>query len=134
MIIDASVLIAAANDNDPDAVQCRDLLRATSGALVVPSTALAEATFLVLKRLGTLAEIRLVESLCHSPWVVEGPNSDDLNRAVELMTKYEDLPLGFSDAASVALAERLKETTVASLDDHFRIVRPSHVNAFDVRP
>jgi uncharacterized protein len=50
------------------------------------------------------------------------------------MTGYIDLPLGLSDACSVTLAERLKITKVASLDRHFRIVRPSHVDAFEVVP
>ena len=86
------------------------------------------------KRLGAEAGIRLVSSLAIAPWMVEGPSAEDLVRSVELMRRYVDLPLGFSDAASVALAERLKETTVASLDNHFRIVRPNHIDAFTVVP
>ena len=134
MIVDASVLVAAANDKDPDAPRCRELLRLSRATLIVPSTALAEATFLVQKRLGAEAEIRLVSSLAIAPWMVEGPCAEDLVRSVELMQRFVDLPLGFSDAASVALAERLKETTVASLDNHFRIVRPNHIDAFTVVP
>lgn len=135
MIVDASVLVAAANDADPDATACRSLLRSHQGhALIVPAVALAEAAYLLQKRLGPHAEIALVESLTAPPWRVEGPGENDLARAIALMRQYVDLPLGVSDALSVALAERLGETSVASLDSHFRIVRPRHTNAFDVVP
>lgn len=44
----------------------------------------------------------------------------------ELVRRYADLPLGAVDASVVAVAERTKITTVATLDHrHFHIVRPS---------
>jgi predicted nucleic acid-binding protein len=49
--------------------------------------------------------------------------------------KYADLPLGGTDASVVALAERLHETELATLDHrHFKVVRPNHVAAFTLRP
>ena len=102
--------------------------------MIVPAVALAEAAYLLQKRIGPHAEIALVESLTAPPWRVEGPGENDLARAIALMRQYVDLQLGVADALSVALAERLGETSVASLDAHFRIVRPRHTNAFDVVP
>ena len=135
MIVDASVLIASANSRDPDSRRSRDLLRANATeSLFVPALALAEAAYLIQARLGARAEIALARSLTLAPWVIEAPNHDDLTRAIVLMVQYVDLPLGLSDALAVALAERLGETRVASLDHHFRVVRPSHVQAFEVLP
>ena len=135
MIVDASVLIATANDRDPEAARCRDVLRSKlNEALVVLALALAEAAYLIQARLGPVAEIALASSLTVTPWLVEGPTHEDLLRAVGLMRQYVDLPLGLSDALGVALAERIGETTIASLDHHFRIVRPVHTEAFDVLP
>lgn len=135
MIVDASVLIAAANDRDPDAGRCRSILRSRAAeSLLVPALALAEAAYLIQSRLGPHAEIALAGSLTVAPWVVEAPTHDDLLRAVELMRQYVDLPLGLSDSLTVALAERVSETTIASLDSHFREVRPAHTTAFDVVP
>jgi uncharacterized protein len=55
----------------------------------------------------------------------------DWARIVELVERYGDLPLGMVDASVVAVAERLKVDTVATLDrKHFRVVRPGHVSAF----
>jgi predicted nucleic acid-binding protein len=49
--------------------------------------------------------------------------------------KYADLPLGGTDASVVALAERLHEAEIATLDhQHFKVVGPNHVAAFTLRP
>ncbi len=134
MIVDASVLVAAANRADPDATRCREILRVAPGPLVVPAPALAEAPYLIQKRLGPDAEIRLVQSLLLAPWIVDAPTSDDLRRTASLMLQYVDLPLGFSDACTVAIAERRSVLRGASLDNHFRIVKPLHGAAFEVLP
>jgi uncharacterized protein len=134
VIVDASVLVAAANRADPDAPRCREILRSTRGPLIVPAPALAEASYLIQKRLGAQAEVQLIQSLLLSPWVVEGPTAEDLQRTARLMLQYVDLPLGFSDACTVAIAERRGDIKVASLDNHFRIVRPLHGATFEVLP
>lgn len=42
-----------------------------------------------------------------------------------LVTQYGDLPLGTTDASSIALAERLAITGIATRDRrHFSVVRP----------
>jgi len=44
----------------------------------------------------------------------------------ELVTTYADLPLGAVDASVLAVAERLDDLDVATLDRrHFTILRPS---------
>ena len=53
----------------------------------------------------------------------------------ELQNQYADLDLGIVDASVIALAERLAEPKVATLDHrHFGVVRPRHVPAFELRP
>jgi uncharacterized protein len=97
LIVDASVLVAVANQSDPDALRCREVLRTAKGPLVVPAPALAEASYLIQKRLGPDAEVRLIQSLLLAPWVVDGPTPEDLDRTARLMVQYVDLPIGFSD-------------------------------------
>lgn len=51
--------------------------------------------------------------------------AQDYRRVSELLDRYRDLPLGFVDAAVLAVVERLKETMLATLDRrHFSMVRP----------
>lgn len=60
---------------------------------------------------------------------------DDLRRMAELVDQYGDLPLGTTDASVIALAERLGEREVATLDRrHFTVVRPNHVDALTPLP
>jgi uncharacterized protein len=129
------VLVAAANSSDPNSSRCQQALRDNRNSeLLVPAAALAEAAYLIQKRLGAHAEASLIESLTVAPWRIEGPSEADLVRAALLMRQYLDLPLGLSDALTVACAERLGEHLIASLDNHFRIVKPAHTAAFTVVP
>lgn len=60
---------------------------------------------------------------------------DDYRRAAELVLTYDNLPLGTTDAAVIALCERLGLAEVASLDRrHFTVVRPRHVKALTLLP
>jgi predicted nucleic acid-binding protein len=59
----------------------------------------------------------------------------DTLRIAELVARYHDLPLGTVDASVVAAAERLGASEVATLDRrHFTVVRPSHIEAFQLLP
>lgn len=54
---------------------------------------------------------------------------------VEPSGAYVDLPLGGTDASLIALAERLQQNTIATLDRrHFSVVRPAHVAGFQIVP
>ena len=46
------------------------------------------------------------------------------------MEKYRDLPADFADASLVALCERLRITTVASVDADFTIYRMQNHQGF----
>jgi len=60
--------------------------------------------------------------------LVAGLTADDYPRVRELYGQYPQMD--FVDTAIVVLAERLKETTIATLDHRdFRIVRPEHIPA-----
>ncbi len=53
----------------------------------------------------------------------------------ELVETYADFPLGATDAAVIAVAERLGITEIATLDHrHFRAVRPRHTQALTLLP
>lgn len=59
----------------------------------------------------------------------------DYSRVRELCTQYNDFPLGFVDAAVVAITERLGELKLATLDHrHFRVVRPRHTASLTLLP
>jgi predicted nucleic acid-binding protein len=84
----------------------------------------AEATYLIEQAIGPAAEAAFLRSLRSYRSPVEAPTETDLLRAAELVEQYYDLPLGGTDASIVALAERLGEVEIATIDRrHFTAQR-----------
>ncbi len=91
--------------------------------------------YLIGSRLGTEAEVRFLGDLAAGEFAVEAVVAGDWLRIAELVSRYRDLPLGTVDGSVVAAAERLRITEIATLDRrHFSIVRPTHVDAFELVP
>jgi uncharacterized protein len=68
-------------------------------------------------------------------FVVEPVHPSDWLRIAQLVEQYRELPLGTVDASIVAAAERLRISTIATLDRrHFSVVGPKHVEAFELLP
>ena len=66
---------------------------------------------------------------------VEHASSADLSRCRELQKQYHDQNLGVVDASVLALAERLGEDKLATLDHrHFSMLRPNHTAALRLLP
>lgn len=102
---------------------------------MVPTLCLAEVAHLLASRGQWEGEVRLVGTLASGALVLEPVAPADLVRVAELVATYRDLPLGTVDASVVAAAERLGITTIATLDRrHFGVVRPAHVEAFELVP
>ena len=65
----------------------------------------------------------------------EPVRASDWLRIAELVARYRDLPLGTVDASVVAVAERLRVESLATLDrPHFSVVRPAHLSSFTIVP
>lgn len=86
-------------------------------------------------KVGTFAEVAFLESVADGSFELVNLTRLDANRIAKLVDRYDDLPLGTTDASVIALAERLGVDEIATLDHrHFRVVRPSHVEAFTLLP
>jgi predicted nucleic acid-binding protein len=93
----------------------------------VPSPILAEVDYWLSKLGGLRAWADFAADISGGAYRLIHPSEADLNRAAELELVYADLRLGFVDASIIALAERLNETMIATLDRrHFSVVRPRH--------
>jgi uncharacterized protein len=135
LICDTGPLLAALDAADPDHQRCARLLTNADEDLVVPTLVLAELDYWCARRLPREAWLIFLDDLLAGVYRVEPPTGPDLARCRELQARYADLTLGVVDASIVALAERLGEPKVATLDQrHFRTVRPAHVEALEVRP
>jgi hypothetical protein len=135
LICDTGPLLAALDAADPDHLRCARLLTDAEEDLVVPALVLAELDHWCGRRLNPDAWLVFLDDVLAGVYRVEPPTGVDLARCRGLQAAYRDLELGVVDASVVALAERLGERKVATLDQrHFRTVRPGHVDALDLLP
>jgi predicted nucleic acid-binding protein len=103
--------------------------------LIVPVLVITEVAYLIATRLGGDAEVRFLGDLAAGEFAIEAVMAGDWLRIAELVSQHRDLPLGTVDGSLVAAAERLRITKIATLDRrHFSIVRPTHIDAFELVP
>jgi uncharacterized protein len=113
----------------------RALLETDDGPLVTTTMIIAEAAYMIDRQVGPAGELALYDAIIDGTLTIETLTPTDWQRVRELVDRYQDLPLGGSDASLIAIAERLGATRIATLDHrHFRVVRPTHCHAFELTP
>ena len=135
LICDTGVLYAAIDRRDTAHERCASLLTETAERIAVPAPVLVELDWLVASKLGPGRFDVFLEDIALGEIDIVDLKRPDYVRIRELSHAYQDLPLGFVDAAVVALAERLGEPKLASLDRrHLGVVRPRHASTFELLP
>lgn len=103
--LDTSGLFALLNRADPDHIAALAVLDREAPPLLVPAGILGEVGDLVERRLGHRVLDRLLADLEEGAFTLDCGDAD-MARVRALAERYQDLPLGFADAAVVACAER----------------------------
>ena len=134
MIVDTGILYALADRSDRHHRAARTIF-CSRETRIVPEPIVTETAWIILDRLGVDAEIAFLRSLSERSFAIETPTRADRTRAAELVVRYRDAEIGYVDAVTVAIAERLREGRVATLDRrHFSLITPQHVAAFEIVP
>ena len=134
-ILDTSFLFALTDQGDRNHQRVLAVAQSVSEPLVLPVVVLPEACYLIASRLGHQAMCRFVSSMTPDTVQVECLTTEDLVRVHGILEQYADSQLDFTDAAIVAIAERLNITRVYTLDRRdFSIIRPSHCDYFELLP
>ena len=135
LICDTGPLYAAMDRADQDYDACARLLETTDEQVIVPSPVLVEVDWLAGQRLQPEAFLSFLADIDAGRLAIVDLQAQEYRRVSELLDRYRDLPLGFVDAAVLAIVERFKETKLATLDRrHFSIVRPRHLPALRLMP
>ena len=103
--LDTSALFALLNRRDPDHEVVSSIFAGEGGPYLVPAGILAEIGYLVERRLGIKVLDAFLADLDSRALSLDC-GEEDLPRVRELVTRYENLPLGLADAAVIACAER----------------------------
>lgn len=135
IVLDSGVLIAAVDAGDRHHAACVELLDRRDERFVIPAGVVVEVCWMLGRRVSVDAESTFLRSLGDDGLAVETITGADYQRVAELVDTYRNLPLGAVDAMVVAVAERLGVRTVATIDRRdFAVVRPRHVEAFELLP
>ncbi len=103
--LDTSALYALLNRRDRGHAVAVETLNSDPGPYLVPAATLGEIAFLVEERLGSRVLDLLLADLELGAYTLDCGEAD-VGRARQLVRRYEDLSLGYVDAAVIACAER----------------------------
>ncbi|MFN0145599.1 MAG: type II toxin-antitoxin system VapC family toxin [Dehalococcoidia bacterium] len=135
ILADAAPVIASFNDEDPDHLRCAAVLLEPGQSFAIPSVVITEVVYFLARERKIAEEARFLRVLGNGSLPVLDPILADYLRAAALVEQYADFPLGTVDALIVAMAERLKVTTILTLDRrHFGAIRPLHCESFTLVP
>ncbi|MEE9336761.1 MAG: PIN domain-containing protein [Methylococcaceae bacterium] len=128
ILIDSGPIIALFDSSDKYHKISRDFIKNNSHELITSLASITEAQHL-------LDFNRNAQTDCLS-WVISGAvsvediNQEDLIRVKELIIKYADMPMDFSDACLVRLGEKYNIDEVATIDSDFDVYRLNKTKSF----
>jgi len=135
LLTDTNIWLAAGDRRSRHHHDCSALLAQHSHELAATTAVIAETAWLLLDRGGPEAQAAFVAMITTGRLLPVDLTDRDWIRVHQLVTEYSDLRLDVVDASTIAIAERLELTTIATLDHRdFLVVRPSHVDGFNLIP
>ncbi len=135
ILLDTSGLLAAMDAREKRHEACRAALEADRGPFVLSPFVLAELDYLLATRVGSAQQRALLEEVAGGAYRLETFEASDVERAAEVMERWETLEIGLADASLVVLAERTGARDILTLDKrHFSVLRTSKGKAFRIRP
>ena len=106
-----------------------------SSQLILPAPVIPETGWMIAAVLSPVTEAAFIASVAAGDFTVTDLTSNDWRRVAELVERYADMDLGTVDAAVIAIAERLNIVTLATINPRdFRVVKPTHCDAFELVP
>lgn len=134
-LTDTGPLVALVDANDPNHAKCVEAAkRLPASPLFTTWPCLTEAMYLLFRSGGSSAQKLLWSLRREGKLVLLDLNSTQVDRMIELMEKYDDLPMDFADASVVAAAEQLGTRRVFTIDKDFHIYRFADGSVVDVVP
>jgi predicted nucleic acid-binding protein len=135
ILLDTSGLLSAIDKSQRHHAACRALLTDADVPLLLSPFVLAELDYLLSTRVGSDAQLAILDEVARGAYRLEHFGNDDVARAREVMVRYPDLSLGLADASIVVLAQRHQTRDVLTLDErHFRALRTFDRQRFRLLP
>jgi predicted nucleic acid-binding protein len=121
IVVDSGPLIALFDADDAYHSSALEFVRKSRAELILTMAVVTEAMYVLEESLP--ARRNLLTWIQRGGLTLAEPEANDFARIGELIEKYADLPMDFTDAVVVALCERLGIRHIASVDRDFTIYR-----------
>jgi uncharacterized protein len=116
ILADTGFFVALGNRNDTFYSQVQQQLSILKEPLITTYPVIVETSYLLYERSGQTAQFRFLRQLTTGSIQVFNFQAKHLERAIQLMQQYADLPMDFADASLVVLAEALNENRILTTD------------------
>jgi predicted nucleic acid-binding protein len=134
-LTDAGPLIALLNRQDRHNAICKEALASLPvGPLVITWPCFTEAMHLLYQGGGYAGQESLWGMYQADRIVLHNLGSEQIDRMITLMEKYQDTPMDLADASLIATAEQLGLKRIFTLDSDFRVYRLADGSALEVAP
>jgi len=121
VVVDSGPIIALFDAGDTYHRRAVEFVRRTRGRLITSLAVITEAMYVLDPSLQ--ARQALLAWIAAGGLTLVDLEPEEFERVSELMEKYADLPMDFTDAVVVAMCERLGVQHIASVDRDFSIYR-----------
>lgn len=116
VIADTGFWLALANRKDSNHTKAKEAYSSLTEPLLTTWPVLTETCHLLLARLGSEAQLRLIKSYEAGAFQVFDLGPEHAPRLSKLMRAYRNLPMDLADASLVVLAEALGQGRILSTD------------------
>ena len=134
-IFDTGFLLAVFNEEDVFHQRRKTVYDAESDYALLPDVVLPELAYLIKRELNLKALITFLRLVAEGEYELVRTTESDLERAAEILEKYDDNNIDLVDAVIVAVTERLEIEKILTVDRrHFGVFKPKHCENFALLP
>jgi predicted nucleic acid-binding protein len=116
VIADTGFFIALGNKKDNFHDQAKQQLKVLREPLITTYPVIVETSYLLFKRYGSEKQFLFLRQLIQGNIQIFQLNNYHLQRMLELMVKYSNLPMDLADASLVVLAEEINDNRILTTD------------------
>lgn len=116
IIADTGFFIALGNKKDNFHDQAKQQLKVLREPLITTYPVIVETSYLLFKRYGSEKQFLFLRQLIQGNIQIFQLNNHHLQRMLELMVKYSNLPMDLADASLVVLAEEINDNRILTTD------------------
>jgi len=132
IIVDTGAFLALFNEKDTHHSQAKIVFSNISEPLISTYQVITETCYMLTHSVSQRASFNFLRGFCLGTFEVFNFEKYHIERMLQLMENYVDLPMDLADASLVVLAEHLKNGRILTVDRRdFSIYRWNQNNSFE---